>query len=288
MIEITRETAVEVRHPADGVSAVPLFFDSPHSGCIYPDDFNSLLPLMRLRRAEDAFVEDLFGDAPNLGSPLIDAKFPRSYLDPNRNEADFSPDDLADPWPGNLEPGKKAMNGTGLVWVRLHGLTEVYENKLTAAELKTRIDTCWRPYHQAIAQTFDRLYETFGCAYHLNCHSMRSTGNVKDPDGPVARPDFVLSDRDGTSCEPGFTGAAKSYLENQGYSVQVNFPMKGVELVKRYSNPAKKRHSMQIEINRRHYMDEEKIEKLPAYASFKDKITGLISELAAYATSRTR
>jgi len=286
MVAITRETAIGVQQPASGTTPVPLFLDSPHSGCVYPDDFNALLPLMRLRRAEDAFVEDLFGEAPNLGAPLIDAKFPRSYLDTNRNQSDFSPEDLADPWPGQLEPGKKAENGTGLVWVRMHGLTEVYENKLTSAELQNRIDTCWMPYHEAIEATFDRLHETFGCVYHLNCHSMRSIGNVKDPDGPNPRPDFVLSDRDGTSCEAGFTEAAKSYLENAGFSVQVNFPMKGVELVRRYSDPATRRHSMQIEVNRRHYMNEETIEKSMGYDGFKSHLTGLIETLATYAKAQ--
>ncbi len=286
MIEITASTALEVQLPSDDVESIPLFLDSPHSGTVYPDDFKSLLPLMRLRRAEDAFVNELFDAAPGFGAALIDAKFPRSYLDPNRNENDFSPDDLADAWPGTLEPGKKALNGTGLVWVRMHGLTDVYENKLTSAELQKRIDTCWRPYHGAIESTFERLHSAFGCVYHLNCHSMRSMGNVKDPDGPVARPDFVLSDRDGTSCETGFTDAARSYLEGKGFTVQVNFPMKGVELVSRYSDPSKNRHSMQIEVNRRHYMIEETIEKSDGFEEFKTHLTGLIKELAAYAKSR--
>lgn len=286
MVLITKHSAIEIQQPAVGIAPVPLFLDSPHSGKIYPDDFKTLLPLLRLRRAEDAFVEELFGEAPNLGAAMIDAKFPRSYLDPNRNENDFSPDDLADTWPGQLEPGKKAANGTGLVWVRMHGLVEIYEAKLTSAELKNRIENCWMPYHGAIEKFFDRLHETFGCVYHLNCHSMRSIGNVKDPDGPTARPDFVLSDRDGTSCEAGFTQTAKDYLENAGFSVQVNFPMKGVELVRRYSDPAQNRHSMQIEVNRRHYMNEETIEKSTGFDDFKTHISGLIASLASYAKAQ--
>ena len=39
---------------------------------------------MRLRQAEDAFVNDLFSAAPNPGAPLIDAHFLRSYMDANR------------------------------------------------------------------------------------------------------------------------------------------------------------------------------------------------------------
>lgn len=286
MTNFATTSAIEVQPPLQSADRTPLFLDSPHSGCIYPDDFNSILPRLRLRRAEDAFVDDLFGETPTLGVTLIDAKFPRSYLDPNRDKLDFSPDDLADKWPGVLKPGKKAENGTGLVWVRMHGLTEVYGQKLTSAELAHRIEHCWTPYHRAVSETFDQLHKSFGCAYHMNCHSMRSIGNVKDPDGPTARPDFVLSDRDGTTCEPGFTQAAKAYLEKEGLSVQINFPMKGVELVRRYSDPSLGRHSMQIEVNRRHYMNEESIEKTANFDAFKSLLTGLVSEMATYAKSK--
>lgn len=286
MTDFKSTPAVAVQRPAEGTPATPLLLDSPHSGSVYPDDFVSLLPRQRLRRAEDAFVDDLFSEAPGLGVTLIDAKFPRSYLDPNRDKTDFSPDDLADGFSGELKPGKKAKNGTGLVWVRMHGLTDVYENKITSADLKHRIETCWAPYHRAVSSAFDDIHQSFGCVYHLNCHSMRSVGNVKDPDGPNPRPDFVLSDRDGTTCEPGYTDAARTYLESRGFTVQVNFPMKGVELVKRYSDPAQNRHSLQIEMNRRHYMDEEKIERSENFDRFKAEVTALVAELAAYARSR--
>jgi len=286
MVKLTPDTAVAIQQPAANVPAVPLFLDSPHSGTIYPDDFISILPQMRLRRAEDAFVHELFGEAVNLGAPLIDAKFPRAYLDPNRHELDFSPDDLADAWPVALQPSDKGTKGTGLIWVRLHGLTAVYAEPLAAAELAQRIETCWRPYHALVSATYDRIHQLFGCAYHLNCHSMRSVGNIKDPDGPVARPDFVLGDRDGTSCEPGYTAAARDFLQAAGFRVQVNFPMKGAELTGRYSDPANDRHSLQIEVNRRHYLDEERIEKSDGFDAFKDHLTNLVAHLAAYARSR--
>ena len=96
----------------------------------------------------------------------------------------------------------------------------------------------------------------------------------------------ILSDRDGTSCEPEFTDAAKSYLEDLGYSVQVNFPMKGVELVRRYSDPAANRHSLQIEMNRRHYMNEDIIERTANFEPFKAVVTGLVSELATYVKTK--
>ena len=40
-------------------SMVPLVFDSPHSGSLYPAEFNTLVSHKRMRRAEDAFVDEL-------------------------------------------------------------------------------------------------------------------------------------------------------------------------------------------------------------------------------------
>ncbi|HZM08382.1 MAG TPA: N-formylglutamate amidohydrolase, partial [Methylocella sp.] len=64
----------------------PLVFSSPHSGNVYPRRFLEATRLDEtvLRRSEDAFVDALFGGATALGAPLIRARFPRAYLDLNR------------------------------------------------------------------------------------------------------------------------------------------------------------------------------------------------------------
>ena len=181
---------------------------------------------------------------------------------------------------------KKEQGGTGLVWVRMHGFDEVYGEKLSSGTLKHRIDTCWVPYHLAVSNLYDRLFEQSGCAYHLNCHSMRSMGNSKDVGAANPRPDFILSDSDGTTGELDFVIATKDYLENLGYVVSINYPFKGAEFIQRYSDPLVGRHSMQIEINWRLYMNEKAIQKLPGFDNFKAKMTSLIKFLAAYAKSK--
>ena len=61
--------------------AVPLVLDSPHSGAHYPEEFAYRCPLPMLRRAEDAYVDELYEAAPAHGATLIAALFPRSYID---------------------------------------------------------------------------------------------------------------------------------------------------------------------------------------------------------------
>jgi len=69
----------------------PVVFDSPHSGNTYPDDFGNCIDHIHLRRTEDAFIDELFGDAPAMGATLLRALFPRSYVDPNRSPDDIDP-----------------------------------------------------------------------------------------------------------------------------------------------------------------------------------------------------
>lgn len=85
------ERAFDIIEPDALVS--PLVFSSPHSGRIYPARFLAATPLdaATLRRSEDAYVDDLFASASSLGAPLLRARFPRAYLDLNREPYELDP-----------------------------------------------------------------------------------------------------------------------------------------------------------------------------------------------------
>lgn len=266
--------------------AVPLVFDSPHSGTVYPPDFRPAVAIEALRPAEDAFVDELYDAAPAMGAPLLTALFPRLYVDPNRNETDMDPAHVDGPWDGPpLQPGPKAKLGQGLVWMRHPPGLPVYDgNKVAAADLRSRIETCHRPYHAALRRMLDGAADRFGGYYHVNCHSMPAVaaGMSAEPEGTV-RPDFVLGTREGTTTGPALTDCVRSYLSGRGYDVRVDHWYKGVEIVRLAGDPARGRHSLQIEINRRLYMDEERIAKSADYADMKATIIGLIDELRRFA-----
>src|ERR687888_1516192 len=82
------------RSRAPAALALPLVLDSPHSGRDYPEDFGHAVPVALLRRAEDAFVDELIDSAPSHCATLLTALFPRSYIDPNRHEHEVDPDML--------------------------------------------------------------------------------------------------------------------------------------------------------------------------------------------------
>jgi len=59
----------------------------------------------------------------------------------------------------------------------------MYERKLASAEVRARIERCWQPYHEALAELLDAHHEAFGAVWHINCHSMPAVGdaNADDP-----------------------------------------------------------------------------------------------------------
>jgi N-formylglutamate amidohydrolase len=261
----------------------PVVFDSPHSGTDYPDDFGSIAPVSVLRRSEDAFVDELFAAAPGHGAPLIAANFPRIYIDPNRDLIDLDPAMLDGPWPDPLVPSRKTELGVGLIWRIMPPDSQLYDRLLSVAEVRGRIERCWKPYHHAVATTIDETHRRFGKVWHVNCHSMPAMGNAASEDGPVARAEFVLGDRDGTTCEAGFTAFVAGELRDMGYDVKINEPYKGVELVRRYSDPARGRHSLQLEINRKLYMDEKTIQKTAGFTALQADMGKLAGAICRYA-----
>lgn len=263
---------------------VPVVFDSPHSGTAYPDDFDTIVPRLVLRRAEDTHVEALYASAPDHGAVLIAANFPRSYIDANRSLLDIDAALLDSNWPGPINVSRKTEKGIGLVWRLLDTGEPIYTRKLTVAEVQARISRCYAPYHKAVRDAINGAHKHYGAVWHINCHSMPATSSVISEEGPgVERADFVLGDRDGTTCAPEFTTFVALTLRAMGYDVRVNDPYKGVELVRAYSDPAAHKHSLQIEVNRKLYMDENSRERNSGFDKLQGDLARLIRAIGAFA-----
>ena len=234
-----------------------MVLDSPHSGTHYPGDFGHACPLEVLRTAEDTHVEKLYDFAPSLGAAWIEALFPRSYLDANRGLTEIDPEMLAEPWPAPVEAGSKVRLGKGLIWRVTDEGVPIYSRQLSVAEVQRRIDECWHPYHRAVAAAIAAAHDRHGYSVHINCHSMPAVSSAFSTDFPgLVHADFVVGDRDGTTAAASLSQGLCELLRGMGHDVAYNHPYKGVELVRRYGQPAQKRHSIQLEINRRLYMDE--------------------------------
>ena len=275
--------------PAD---PLPVIFESPHSGRDYPEDFNYACNYNDLIRMEDRYVEDLFSAAPSKGASLLYALFPRSYIDVNRAIDDIDPNLIDGKWlheeHGKIAPSARSDAGIGLIPRLIKPGKPIYSRTLTPDEIKSRINTFYAPYHTKLQQYIEESHYRFGKVWHVSCHSMPSTSAYpkRTPRliGYTEQPcDFVLGDRDGTTCGREFIHTIRDFLRNKGFYVTLNDPYKGVELVKKYSQPTRGRHSLQLEINRALYMDEHSSSKTPSYDALKNEMTELVELCTQYA-----
>ncbi len=259
----------------------PLILDSPHSGTAYPDDFRHACERSVLRRAEDTHVEKLYDFAPSLGVAWVEALFPRSYLDANRDTTEVDVSLFDEAWPGPVATDARVMGkvrlGKGLIWRTTDDGVPIYQRKLSVAEVQARVAQCWQPYHAAVAQAIDAAHARHGYSLHVNCHSMPAVASSNATDFPgEAHADFVVGDRDGSTAGSALSQLVVAHLQGLGYTVSYNHPYKGVELVRRYGAPALQRHSLQLEINRKLYMDENTLEMNPGFAPLKTSLQSLV------------
>jgi N-formylglutamate amidohydrolase len=267
---------------------VPFVFNAPHAGAVYPAAFlaASRLDPMALRRSEDAFVDELFAPAVDLGAPLMTARFPRAYLDLNREPYELD----SRMFDGRLPPfantrSMRVAGGLGTIPRIVADGQEIYRSRLHVDEALHRIEWLYKPYHRALRQLVRRTAQHFGHAILIDCHSMPSS-SVSREDG--AKADIVLGDRYGTSCASILIELVEAALRGRGYTVVRNKPYAGGFITEHYGEPALGRHALQIEINRALYMDERSMKKKPAFEvlredliqAFAQVISDLESELS--------
>src|ERR1700730_16600438 len=227
----------EFPHPASGfgildlqrpvVQSLPLVLASPHSGAEYPADFlaASRLDPLSLRRSEDSFVDELFGAPPRLGAPLLSARFPRAYVDVNREAYELDPGMFCDALPGFVNAGSaRGRIGLGTIGRVVTTGEEVYAETLRFVDAERRIERLYRPYHQMLRRLVEETEALFGGYLLVDCHSMPS--GVRWGDGQ-SWPAISPGDCQGGACAPEILETARRFLAERGFSVAINTPYAG-------------------------------------------------------------
>ncbi|HWB49588.1 MAG TPA: N-formylglutamate amidohydrolase [Stellaceae bacterium] len=280
---------LDLRRPAK--QTVPMVVASPHSGANYPAEFvaASRLDPLTLRRSEDAFVDEIFAAAPRLGAPMLAARFPRAYLDVNREAWELDPAMFADALPDwvNMRSPRVRM-GLGTIARVVASGEEIYGGKLSFAEAQERVEQLYHPYHAALNELVEDTALAFGFCLVLDCHSMPSGaqgGAQGGTQGGAAREpvDIVLGDCHGAACSPQIVECARHYLARRGYAVALNAPYAGGFTTGHYGRPRYGRHALQIEINRALYMDERNYHRRPGFDRLREEMAGLVAKLGAFA-----
>lgn len=276
-IEETLDTPFEILKPKRHLA--PFVFNSPHSGRMYLKNFvaSSRLDLDGLRRSEDTFVEQLFASVVELGAPLMYANFPRAYLDVNREPYELDPALIAESLPRYANTQSvRVVGGLGTIARVVTESEEIYREPLRLSDALDRINLLYKPYHEALDGLMTSCIRKFGLAILIDCHSMPST-SLHDSGGQ--RPDFVLGDRFSTSCNPEFTRLVAARLKAMGYVVAFNKPYAGGFITEHYGRPTRRRHTLQIEVNRALYMNEATYEPLPGFETVRADLRALAEDM---------
>jgi N-formylglutamate amidohydrolase len=261
-----RPLAPPIVHPARG--GLPVLLSVSHSGRDYPDWLLAMASGGRraLSTLEDPLVDRLAWRALRHGTAAVIARAPRAAVDCNRDEADIDPAVVEG---GPRHPlSARARGGLGIVPGRTVGHGYLWRRSIGSKQLEERLDQAHRPFHRAIEEQLAALVDRFGCALLLDCHSM-------PPPAPGVA-SIVLGDCHGRSAAGWVAAEAQRIALGAGFAVGLNDPFAGGHIVERHGAPTRGIHALQVEIDRRCYLDGPLTAPGPGF----DGVAGLIEQLA--------
>jgi N-formylglutamate amidohydrolase len=157
----------------------------------------------------------------------------------------------------------------------------IQRGRIALSEAQSRIDTYWRPYHDALQGLLAESHARFGEAILIDCHSMphEAIEAVGMPGG--SRPDVVLGDRFGAAASAAVVDRIEAAFAAAGLRVSRNMPFAGAYVVQHYGRPSRRQHAVQVEIDRSLYMDERRVEPSSRFDDFRHLLAGVVGELTA-------
>ncbi len=255
--------------------AGPVCISVPHAGRSYPGNIAAELamPLARARGIEDRHADLLAEQAIARGHCTLIARTPRLLIDLNRAETDFDPASVKGGVLGGARPSFRARGGLGLVPDRLPGAGPLWRSRPDLPVLAERIATVHRPYHAAVAEMLGAARRRHGYAVLVDLHSM--------PPLPRGTADIVIGDLHGRSASAVMVDAAQACFERHGLRVAYNLPYAGGYILERHARPQSQVHALQIEVDRRLYLDTRLDTPGPGLNHIEEVIADLADVLAA-------
>ena len=271
-------TVYRIARPVRQDTAV--IFASPHSGRQYGAGFlaQTVLDARMIRSSEDAYIDQVFATAPQVGAPLLLAEVPRAYLDLNRAPDELDPSVIEGVARSAHNP--RVASGLGVIPRVVAQGRAIYRGKLTLAEAEARIAQVWHPYHRALRGLMDETHSQFGEAVLIDCHSMPHEAIEGHTRPGHLRPDVVLGDRFGAAAGRDVMDRIEAAFASAGLRVARNAPFAGAFIAQSYGRPVSGRHVVQVEIDRALYLDEARVEPLPGFAAFCALMAGVVAEIA--------
>ena len=152
----------------------------------------------------------------------------------------------------------------------------LYSSKLPFSEARWRLLNFYFPYHKKIREIIIKTKNNYDKIVALDCHSM-SSKLVND------KTDIVISNSDNKSSSKELLALIEKSFNNYNYNINTNDPFKGGFITTNYGNPKKNIHFLQIEINKKLYMDEKSMKlKKDNFSKLKVCFDNLIKDILGY------
>lgn len=247
---------------------LPVLLSVPHSGRDYPDWLVALAANGKasLANLEDPLVDRLVWRALQRGCGAVIARAPRAAVDCNRSEDEVDPSVVDGVRRGRISA--RARGGLGIVPARTQQHGYLWRRAITPQQLEDRLSQAHRPYHSSIEAQLALLVDRFGCALLLDCHSM--------PPPPDGIPPIVFGDCRGRTADPWISSEAIAVCRREGLEAGLNDPFAGGHIVERHAQPQSGVHALQVEIDRRCYLDARLSKPGPGF----DRIATMVEALA--------
>jgi N-formylglutamate amidohydrolase len=261
--------ASPIVHPPRG--ALPVLLSVPHSGRDYPRWLIELASggKASLVTLEDPEVDRLVWRALKRGCGAVIARAPRAAVDCNRAEDDIDPSVIDGARRGRITA--RARGGLGIVPARTLAHGYLWRRPIDPDQLGERLDQAHRPYHRAIEEQLSLLRDRFGCALLIDCHSM--------PPPPTGVAPIVFGDCRGRTADGWVSRAAIAVAGRCGFEAWLNDPFAGGHVIDRHARPALGVHALQLEIDRRCYLNEALRAPGPGFQRVAEFIETLAVEL---------
>jgi N-formylglutamate amidohydrolase len=247
---------------------LPVLLSVPHSGREYPDWLIGLASGGKptLTTLEDPLVDRLVWRALQRGCGAVIARAPRAAVDCNRSEDEVDPSVIDGARRGKVSA--RARGGLGIVPARTQQHGYLWRRAISPKQLEERLAQVHRPYHEAIEAQLALLMDRFGCALLLDCHSM------PPPAADIAP--VIFGDCRGSTADGWISAEAMALARRHGFEAGLNEPFAGGHVIARHARPIMGIHALQLEIDRRCYLDN----RLQRPGSGFDKVAALIETLA--------
>jgi len=234
----------------------PILITVPHAGNIYPDLFikNLKINLCEVRRIEDYQSNKILDQIDEQMADIIIAQCSRAVVDLNRSRNAIDNSMFTQVFEHEPVFEKQMIKyGLGVFPNKIFGKT-ILKSPLPFSYAIHMLEHYYDPFHKSLNKQIMYLNNTFGFCYHIDLHTMPSKAllNFKK------EPDIVLGDNFGKSCSIELINYFQNVFQENGFTVEVNNPYAGGFITRNYGNPSKGVHTIQIEINRKIYMDENK------------------------------